>query len=212
MKAIEQMLTGEMEMRDFVALLQSDLKMQDFIRNLVPKEAVNNPCHEFWTYAPYKSLAQNQFDYYQLLKRISRFDGSINDALNISSSLARGYLYYHQDLHCTDKYHEAFELYLDVIRDCFEGPEVERLVEQIINDALPIRPKSKRRKEAKRKVEELFHIVDRKHWPRWIQGADWPMGVDSPMQYVSRRSIADGVDFIFTDITTGEVRIVTQYY
>lgn len=205
------MLTGQIEMKEFVTVLQSDKESQDTISKLVPQEAVNNPEHEYWTTAPYKALEQNSFDYYRLLLKICHFDDSIGDNLNLFSSLARGYQYYHPELHCTSKYEEGFDLYLDVIRDCFDGPEVSSVVEQIINDAILIKSKSKRLKEAKANVKAQFHVVN-KQYPRWIQGPEWPMGVESPMRYVGRKRISDGVAYSFVDVTTGAIRIVEQYY
>lgn len=49
MNSIEQMLTGQMEMREFVALLQSDSELQHTISKLVPQDAISNLNHIFWT-------------------------------------------------------------------------------------------------------------------------------------------------------------------
>lgn len=211
MTTIEQMLTGQTEMKDFLEQLQFDSKLQDMIRKLVPKEAVGNPNHEYWKYVSYEVLKSDYFDYYRLLLRIGRFDGSIGDCLSLFSSLDRGSRYYHPDLPVTNKYEEAYDLYLDVIHNCFEGPEVLLVVEQIINDAILIKPKGKRLKEAKTKMKEQFHVTDKQR-PRWIQGPEWPMGVDSPMQYTGQKRIPEGVAYSFVDVTNGNTRIVTQYY
>lgn len=211
MNPIEQMLTGQMEMREFVTLLQSDSELQHTISKLVPQDAIANPNHTYWTHIYYNGLSKNNFDYYQFILSLCHFDNSIGDNLDLFSLLYRGYCYHHPELCCTNKYHEAFHMYLDVIQDTFEGPEVNHVVEQIINDTITIKPKSKRLKEAKAKVKAHFHIED-KHRPRWIQGPEWPMGIDSPMQYVGRKRISDGVEYSFVDVTTGATRIVTQYY
>ena len=38
------------------------------------------------------------------------------------------------------------------------------------------------------------------------------MGKNSPMQYISRSKIPDGVKYIFQDVDTGEVRVIEQFY
>ena len=42
MNTIEEMLTGQIEMSEFIALLKSDPTLQNEIRNLVPPEAAHN--------------------------------------------------------------------------------------------------------------------------------------------------------------------------
>ena len=44
MYLIEQMLTGQMKMSDFIILLKSDKSLQEIIRGFVPQEA-GNRCH-----------------------------------------------------------------------------------------------------------------------------------------------------------------------
>lgn len=47
MNAIEEMLTGEMDMCVFTNLLKSDQSVQETIRNLVPQNAIENKEHPF---------------------------------------------------------------------------------------------------------------------------------------------------------------------
>jgi hypothetical protein len=74
-----------------------------------------------------------------------------------------------------------------------------------------ITPKTKRIKETKAKLAELFHVTDRKR-PYWIQGAEWPAGKNSPMKYLNKKKISDGMVYVFSDVDTGEVREIIQYY
>ena len=211
MNTIEQMLTAQMEMKEFIALLKTDKSLQNSISNLVPKEATNCPEHVFWQGISYDSLKNNAFDYLQFLLWMCRLDGSIGDNLNIFDAIYYAYSYYYTGLNVTSRYEDAFDLYLDVIRDCFDGPEVGHLVEEIINDFIQVRPKSRRKKEAKEKVNTLFHVSGRTY-PRWIQGPEWPMGTFSPMEFVSRKNVPDGVSYFFKDVDTGDARTIVQYY
>ena len=211
MNTIEQMLTGQMEMSEFVALLKSDRSIQETIRCLVPKEAIGKPDHAFWKCVSYEALKERGFDYLKFLFALCRFDRTIGDDLNIWGTIQWAYRYYYPELNYTGKYDDAHGLYLNAAGEYYEGPEVMHILNQVIVNALPIKPKSKRIKEVREKLAAIFHVVDKKR-PRWIQGAEWPMGKNSPMQYIGRARIPDGVQYTFQDVDTGEIRVVEQFY
>ena len=100
---------------------------------------------------------------------------------------------------------------MDAVGNYYEGPEVTTLLNRIVLEALPIKPKSKRAKLLREKLKETFHVIGRNR-PYWIQGGDWPMGKNSPMQYIGKSKIADGVQYEFRDVDTGETRFVEQFY
>ena len=92
-----------------------------------------------------------------------------------------------------------------------KGLDKEELLEQIVREALLLSPKSKRIKEIRENLKKAFHIEHSKR-PYSIQGGEWPMGKNSPMQYISRSKIPDGVKYIFQDVDTGEIREIEQFY
>jgi hypothetical protein len=151
------------------------------------------------------------FDLYRLLLHLHKFDLSIPDNLNIWSSIRHFYAYLHPEVELTNAYHDAFDLYLSAIMDCFDGPEVRHLVLKVIQDACGQPTKKKRLEYAKSEIRSLFHVVGTGR-PRWIQGPEWPMGKYSPMQYVSKKNRGEVVLYLFQDVDTGEVRTVEQYY
>ncbi len=211
MITIEKMLAGQIEMPVFVKQLKSDLSLQASIRELIPREATGNPSHELWQLISYSSLHANKFDFIKFLHWICRFDGTISDNLNIFGTIQTVYLYHYPDVKCTTKYYDVHGLYLDVIKDCFDGPEVRSIVDSIINDALKNQTKKKRVEQAKQEVRNQFHISDNRK-PRWIQGPEWPCGTYSPMRFVSQKRQGEQVQYSFEDVDTYEKRIVTQYY
>lgn len=211
MNTIERMLVGELDISDFIVLLKSDPALLAEIRALLPADAVNNPDHPIWKKYAWDALNKSGFDLVKHILSICRLDGTIGDNLNLSSILAIFYSYAHPNVHCTTKYRDECSIYLDISADCFEGPEVEGLVEQIVKSTATIKAKSKRMKTAKAMVYEAFHITDRKR-PRWIQGAEWPHGKSSPMRFLESKHISEGVQYIFQDVDTGEIRVVEQYY
>ncbi|MBP5294665.1 MAG: hypothetical protein J6Y95_02970, partial [Lachnospiraceae bacterium] len=104
-----------------------------------------------------------------------------------------------------------YDLYMNAIGECYEGSEVKDLIEQIVHNCISIQPKTKRIKETRQQISQLFHTTDGKR-PNWIQGPDWPMGKNSPMKYIERKRKGERVDYYFEDVDTGEKRLIIQYY
>ena len=211
MQRIGQMLTGELPMPAFAQALQTDGALRDAVRLLVPPEAKTDTNHPFWKRVSYTALEHYGFDYLAFVLALTRFDGTIGDALNLFSFFESAYMYYHPETVCTTAYREAHGVYLDAVGTFYEGPEVTALLNRLVTDALPIKPKSKRTKLLRETLKETFHIVDNKR-PYWIQGGEWPMGEKSPMQYLGRERIPDGLRFTFRDVDTGTIRAVEQHY
>ena len=211
MTVLEQMLSGQIEMSEYLYLLTSDFDLQDELSSIIPKDAIGNPSHSLWKCVSYHFLFQYNFDLYNCLISFHRLDDSLGDNLNIFGLIKRIYIYTIPDFPFTTQYHDAYDTYLDVVRDCYDGPEVEELVNDIIKECLTLKTKSGRKKEGQKKILELFHVVD-KNKPRWIQGAEWPMGVNSPMKFVKQKRHKEQVEYLFIDVDTEEKRMVIQYY
>ena len=144
MNAIEEMLTGEMDMCVFTNLLKSDQSVQETFRNLVPQNAIENKEHPFWENISYDVLRKYNFDYLRFVLTLCHLDGTLGENLNIFSMIKRAYRFYSPELNCTTYYDDAYNLYLEAVGEYYEGPEVAQLLEQIVRDALPLSPKSKR--------------------------------------------------------------------
>lgn len=211
MNTIEKMLVGCIEMSDFFEQLNKDVELQEELRNLLPTDAVNNPDHALWEKYSYSAAKKYDFDFLKQLRACCRFDLSISDNLNIFGSIRCIYCFVHPTLICTKKYEDSFDLYLDVVKDCYDGPEVRYLVEQIIQNALPLKTKKARITQARLELAHQFHLADKKR-PRWIQGPEWPMGLHSPMNYVLQKRMGESMQYIFEDFDTKESRIIIQYY
>lgn len=215
LEMIKLFMSGEMDIKTFSAYFKSDDGLRSAIDDLLPVEAIDNREHECWNWKKtgisFDVYREYGFSCSRLIKRICRFDNSPGDNLNFFYDIQCVFEYRYTDFKCTNLYDEIHDLYLDAINDCFEGPEVDHLVEAIINEFLDMRPKTARKKAAKEKVKEVFHVENNKR-PRWIQGAEWPMGTNSPMKYLDRKTNGEEVLFRFVDVDTGEERIVSQFY
>ena len=211
MTVLERMLSGQIEISEYLYLLTSDFNLQDELNSIIPRDAIGNPNHPLWKCIYYDFLFQYNFDLYNCLISFHRLDDSVGDNLNIFDLIESIYTYTRSDFPFTTQYNDAFDIYLDVIKDCYDGPEVRELVNDIIKECLIVKTKSGRKKEGKKKILERFHVID-KNKPRWIQGAEWPMGANSPMKFVEQKRHKEQVEYLFIDVDTGEERTIIQYY
>ena len=205
------MLIGEIPMSEFILEVNRTPEAMEQVISIIPKEAIRNPSHGLWQKISYDWARLCDFNAWKGVCNICRFDNSIGDNLNIWGTLQRIYSYSYPNLPYTTKYQDIHTLYLQAIGDYYGGPEVEDIIENIIIDSLKLKTKSQRIKHAKEQIKKAFHIVDNKK-PWWIQGAEWPRGVNSPMQFIEKKRRGEEVRYIFKDIDTGEIRTVVQYY
>ena len=115
MTVLEKMLSGQIEMSEYLYLLTSDFDLQDELSSIIPKDAIGNPTHPLWQRIAYSFLLEYGFDLYNCIISFHRLDDSLGDNLNIFGLINRIYAYTNPDFTFTTKYHDAFELYLDFI-------------------------------------------------------------------------------------------------
>lgn len=216
MNKIYLMLTGQMEMAKFMEAFKYDPEVRKAISSLIPENAKNNPSHEIWKGYSYEFAESKGFDLYLMLMSFIRFDSSMGDSLNLHSTLGHFYSFVNKDIVLTNKYEEEFDCYLACLggSETYEGPEVDKLVQSIVREGMSIPQKTKRIKAVKERIKQTFHTEDGKK-PYWIQGGEWPMGKDSPMKFIKRerdKKEPEKVNYYFQDVTTGDVRVVEQYY
>lgn len=211
MNEVELMLSGKMEMREFLDRLETDSALQGYMRSLIPEAVKEDPAHPSWKGWSYSAWQSVDFDLIRMIRRNDGFSRTFGGNLDAFCATAWAYTITHPDFKCTNRYYDEHGLSLDCVQDCFEGPEVNSLVEEIIRGVLDIPTKTKRTAAAKAKVREAFHVEGLKR-PRWIQGPEWPMGKNSPMKYVSTTRKGEKVTFIFEDVDTGARREIEQFY
>ncbi len=204
-------LNGQLEAKCFLTELKTNFICQKEIEELMPATAIENPQHEIWKVVSYKSFEVDHFSLINHMLRVYRLDGSVGDNLNIFSILKDFYSYSFPGFNFTSKYSQAFDFYLDVLQDCFDGPEVEKTVAQISESYQGRTPKYKAIREAKEEVRRVFHIEQKKR-PRWIQGPEWPMGKQSPMKFERQEKKGELVKYFFVDVDTGEEKVIEQLY
>ena len=208
---IKQMLLNQISMKDFLDIVFTNPDLISSINSLVPKEAVNNCAHPLWTKFSYAAMEKASFKLWDEIKNIAKFNNTLGDNLNIFGNIKYFYCYAHPGFQPTSKYEDEFNLLLDVAGESYGGPEVDGMINDIISEYACITPKTRRIREAKEKIALTFHVFEKKR-PRWINGAEWPMGISSPMQFVESKLIKEGKAYSFQDVDTGDIRTIVQYY
>ena len=107
-----------------------------------------------------------------------------------------------------DYYRKLADVYLDAVGECYGGPEVEDMINDIIMGLPEELSKTKKVKLAREKMRELFPGKKR---PFWIEGPEWPVCNGKPMMYISKKVDGDLFQYVFEDPETGERRIVEQF-
>lgn len=111
---------------------------------------------------------------------------------------------------------KKFNFMLDACPEYIGGPEVDHLLDGLLEEIPAELSKAKRVKLYKEKVKALFPMVSKKY-PRWVQEAEWPISPSGkPMRFVEQKKGKDykitmQTYYIFEDVDTGEIRTVEQF-
>ncbi len=111
----------------------------------------------------------------------------------------------------TKIYKQDYEYYLKAVSHSVDGPEVWHFIDSVLEQFPRTMKATERVKAGRAALHEAFHIQDRK-FPSWPQEPDWPMGKNSPMEYLGRRKDGDLVQLRFRDVDSGEERVIEQFY
>ncbi len=129
----------------------------------------------------------------------------------IYSVVATAVLSNYPEVKWTRIYFQDEQFYDKAVAKSLGGTEVELFIDSIVQQFPRTMKAADRVKAARAAVQEAFHIHDRK-FPSWPQEPDWPMGKNSPMEYLGRHKDGELVQLHFRDVDTGEERTVEQYY
>lgn len=113
---------------------------------------------------------------------------------------------------------DKFDFMLDACPQYIGGPEVDHLLDELLEGIPEDLAKTKRIKLYKEKAKAMFYITGNK-FPRWVQEAEWPLAPSGkPMRFVEQKckkgneyKMTMYTHFIFEDVDTGEIRVVDQF-
>lgn len=83
------MLSNQINMRAFLALLNSNPNLINTLNALIPEDSKNNPKHPIWSKYSYDAMEKVAFDLWNEINSIALFDDSLGDNLNIFGIIRR---------------------------------------------------------------------------------------------------------------------------
>lgn len=219
MQIVFDFITGKMAFDDFYAAYQKDPSIGAWLDQLTDFQAPYPPVieKEIMFRSVYNSMRKNGgriSDYISELVYPPAEPGGFSLAatqFGWFAAIATPVLMVYPVLKPTRLYARNSDYYLNAAGNSIGGNEVADYVDQILDQFPPSMKVSERTKAGKEALWKAFHIKNR-NFPRWPQGADWPMGKNSPMEYLSQRQDGELVELRFRDVDTGEIRIVEQFY
>lgn len=218
MKIVFDFITGVVPFNDFYKFYNEDHSIADWLDLLTDFSS------------PYPQVIEREIMFRSVYNVMRKSGGKISDyiAQDVYSDKQTGFelaanqlgwfskvavpvLMAYPDIKPTRFYMQNADYYLNAVGDSIGGQEVAAYINQILDRFPPTMKVSARTKAGKEAIKEAFHIKDRKI-PRWAQEADWPMGKNSPMEYLGQCRDGELVMLRFRDVDTGEERTVEQYY
>ena len=121
MKIIEQFLTAEIDITEFVNTLKVNPDLKETIKHLIPREAITDHNHVLWQTISYSGYERDDYDCLKHIQRICRFDGSIGDNLNLFGSIQSVYYVLNPSFRYTTKYEDALICIWKVYRTALTG-------------------------------------------------------------------------------------------
>lgn len=209
MKLIEDVLRKKVSIFDFMIEYRNNDSINSYIQQVVTSEALSDMNNKIWRTINYSCLACYNFNIREMLFTLYGYGETEDYEYEIYTILKGIYHILVPNFSCRNAYSHR-DLYLDLEQDCFGGPEVRDLVKKVANEVSVSFSSKDRKKIGRKMIKKLFHCDKRK--PKWIQGPEWPMGAESPMEFIGQVNIPEGVQYVFVDVNTNEKKVIIQMY
>lgn len=216
-------VAGKIHPKNFLEELNQNPKIYDWMQSIVPAGLT---CYEirlipdrFGEKVPVS--IEIPYDIRVVIKQhlkesYDRWGTYLNVHFDVAELLQKAFP--NEIIEVSDKIKKRFNFGLDTVPEYLEGKEVADIIDDVIDSIPQNLSKTARIKLCKAKLRECFH-VEGNHFPRWIQGAEWPMGSDNlPMRFVGQKRKKGKAyetmlytEFLFEDVKTGEQRIIEQF-
>ena len=209
LKYILDFAAGKYSYAEFETLFQLNPEIWDRAQELLTEEMIADPEHPVWSWTLRSRLEPNGFAVRSACLAFGYDQFGQGNTWYILSRLVR---FHFPDAKIKEPVEESGgDLMGRLGLEDLGGPEVDDLIRAIVDEYRDVRPAKERNKLIKQKLKEAFHVKPRKK-PDWAQEPEWPMGVNSPMEFVAKEQEGDWVRYVFQDADTGEERAVEQYY
>ncbi len=202
---------GKMSFPDFDIEQTMHPEMWSWLQSLLSDDIIRQPNHVFWSKCHSRqALEANSF---RVKSTVMTFglDSTLGQARAhdiIGNLVSLAYPEVQLKMPYTMS---SFDLLQSIGLDCIGGMEADKIARDIINTVPSGLSIKERKKEAKRLLQEVFHISRKK--PVWIQEPEWPVYEGRPMKYIRTEKINDEAqNHIFIDLETGATRTVFDAY
>ena len=188
---------GKISHNDFENELLIHPEIWNEIQKLMPKNINDENCAFRRLYGNIQGLETNNFSAKGFLLAFS-----YNSArtYGLISALIK---YSFPSIECHEPPDESTNSTLEKIDlDYIGGIETDNVVQTIIFN-------NSSRLSLKKQLKHIFSCKNHKH-PNWVQEPEWPMGVSSPMRFISQSHEGDLFKYVFEDVDTGELRTIIQ--
>lgn len=209
-------IEGRLLSTDFEIMLESNPDFIEWLQNIVPSTKTMN----IWD-ATVNNVVQLPY----------RIDIKLKDCESIQVGGPKGSIDYQYVVHkeITDLISEAFpelqlvpdrslkedfELCMDACPQYIGGVEIAKanIMGALLSTVPRTLSKANRRKEAKQKILEVFHIEGKKY-PKWKQEPEWPVYNGHPMKFVRTEKVNSEVSIhYFVDVESGVERSVEDAF
>lgn len=209
LKYVLDFAAGKYSYAEFETLFQLNPEIWDRAQELLTREMIEDGGHPVWSKTDRRRLESNCFAVRATALAFGYNQYGQYIAWNIISALVS---HTFPDAKIKEPVEESGgDLLGKLGLEDLGGPEVDGLIRELVDECRDIRPAKERNKLLKQKLKAAFHIKPRKK-VCWPQEPAWPMGENSPMEFVSREEAGELVCICFRDVDTGEEKIVEQYY
>ena len=218
MQIVFDFLSGEISFDDFWTEYEKNPEIAEWIDSLTDFSGDPPPkiAKESMLNAIYRATAVAHGGHILRMMALSPYPPSppstiVRRQCGIYDMIQTAVLTKYPDIKRTKRYRQDDDYYYKAMGNSIGGSEIMVYAASILDQFPRTMKAADRAKAGKEALWQAFHIKDRK-FPRWVQGADWPMGQNSPMEYLGQKRDGELVALRFRDVDTGEERIVEQYY
>jgi len=208
--AILDFVTGKLSYDEFELMLYASPELWQNAQSLVTKEFIEQASRSVPMSAGFGTLQAN--------------NGSIKSAVlsfGLGSAYGRRLLhsilsdlaeYWNPGIQRKAPLQESPEdVLLKIGLEDLGGPETDHIIRKVLTEAPEGASPKERRDFIKAALRQAFHLMPRKR-PAWVQEPEWPMGKNSPMQYLRSEKEGELVRFLFQDVDTKELRVIEQFF
>lgn len=217
-KFVIDFVEGRVKIELFLEELDRNNALYEWIQSIVPKGKIG---YYDVKKNPEGSISQEvgPYDIRKMIHFLRYGKGAtpLGRIYNIHSEVSRLVLgaFPNENIQVDQSIKNKFIFLLDVCPNYIGGNEVEQagILEELYNNLPENASKTKRIKLFSTELKKMFH-VEKNHYPRWIQEAEWPILNGKPMQFLYQKQIEKTTMFTqyyFEDADTKERRIVEQF-